>query len=149
MFTRVRALCACEFACVCTFHVTYRVFRAATHCNTLQHTATHCNTLQHTATHCNTLQHTATHRNTLQHAATHCNTLQHTATHRNTLQHAATQPLRVASAPLKCLLLSFVHKFFPPVMFVFVISIRATCLISLSFPPFFPPLFFSTQLLFL
>ena len=38
--------------CVCT--------RAATHCDTLQHTATHCNTLQHTATHCNTLQDTAT-----------------------------------------------------------------------------------------
>ena len=53
-----------------------RICRAATHCNTLQHTATHCNTLHHTATHCNTLQHTATHCNTLQHTATHCITLQ-------------------------------------------------------------------------
>jgi len=71
--------------------------RAATHCNTLQHTATHCNTLQHTASHCITLQHISTHCNTLhemshsnktlQHTATHCNTLQHTATHCNTLQH--------------------------------------------------------------
>ena len=82
--------------------------RAATHCNTLQHTATHHNTLHDTATHCNTLQHGATHSNTLQHlnrtrvplryrrvatycnmqhTATHCNTLQHTATHCNTLQH--------------------------------------------------------------
>jgi len=56
--------------------------RAATHCNTLQHTATHCNTLQHTATHCNTLRHTATHCDTLQHTLQH--TATHTATHCNT-----------------------------------------------------------------
>jgi len=30
------------------------LYRAATHCNSLQLTATHCNTLQHIATHCNT-----------------------------------------------------------------------------------------------
>ena len=87
--------------------------RAATHCDTLQHTATtcslclflcvyHCFCVASTcrfetgaeqlssARHCNTLQHAATHCNTLQHTATHCNTLQHIATHCNTLQHTAT-----------------------------------------------------------
>ena len=92
--------------------------RAATHCNTLQHTATHerdyCSysgkslhhikptkrnyALQHTATYCNTLQHTATYCNIQQHTATHCNTQQHTAIRHlayqmhddSTPQHAAT-----------------------------------------------------------
>jgi len=105
MITRVHALCACVFACVCTFHVTYQ---SILRCNTLQHTATRCHTLLHTPT----------------------------------------QPLHVASAPLKCFFFSFVHTFFPPVMFVFVISIRATYRISLSFAPFLSLVFF-TQFCFL
>jgi len=91
--------------------------RAATHCNTLQHTTTHCflctmfphQELQHTATHYNTLQHTVSYVlcslikscNTLQHTATHdflCTMfphqdLQHTATHYNTLQHTVSYVL--------------------------------------------------------
>ena len=60
------------------YNVAQTVLRAATRCNTLQHTDTtymalciddrsHCNTLQHTTEHCNTLQHTTTHCNTLKH----------------------------------------------------------------------------------
>jgi len=82
------ARCATDYA--------YHDYRAATHCNTLQHSATPCNTLRHPATPCNILQHTAMHSNTLQrtmhnmtielqHTATHCNTLQRTAIHCNGL----------------------------------------------------------------
>ena len=102
--------------------------RAATHCNTLQHTATCCNTLlQHTATHChkqtwscrvifrterhcNTLNHTATNKpgvaESLCRAATHCNTLQHTAAHHSilhdTVKHCSAHTWSCRVIVLRC-----------------------------------------------
>jgi len=124
MFQHVAACCsALHYVAVTHIHHNHMcrsgnapTTRAATHCNTLQHTATHCTTLQCTAMHCNAPTTRVTWRiqtydttqsymwcvsitcvtwrlhlqHVLQHAVTHCNTLQHTATHCNTLQHTAT-----------------------------------------------------------
>ena len=96
----------------------FRAIRAATHCNTLQHSsccntllaATHCNTLQHTAPLCSTLHHTAPLYNTLQHTITHCSTLQHNATQWYHMGQTGRSDHASLLSPARLVLLQLVHS---------------------------------------